>query len=895
MNSSDIRKGFLTYFEKRGHRVVTSSSLVPHEDPTLLFINAGMNQFKDIFLGLEKGDYVRATSAQKCVRAGGKHNDLENVGVTARHHTFFEMLGNFSFGDYFKKEAIDFAWELMVENFGLDPKRLAVTVFEGDQGVPRDNEAEEHWGRFVPSDRIFALGRKDNFWSMGDTGPCGPCSEAHFFQGTHLPCVEEEAGGKCLGVACECDRWLEIWNLVFMQFVRDEEGKLEPLPAPSVDTGMGLERMTAVAQGVESNYDTDLFTPIISAIAGISGRRYGESDSVDMSTRVIADHLRAMTFLITDGVMPTNEGRGYVLRKIMRRAMRHGKKLGLEEPFLFKLTKAVEELMEEAYPELLLSNELVSRVVRSEEERFKTTLMTGITALEQMLARAAENQDKVLAGPDAFKLYDTFGMPLDMLTEIAAERNVSIDSNGFDQEMAEQRRRARESWKKAAVVPDKSIYGELRERFKTRFLGYELTVVEEARILALTNNGVEVASLSEGDVGEIFLDSTPFYAESGGQVGDRGVLAGPDGVADVKDTQTPVPGLYAHRVKVLKGSLGRDQKVIARVDEHMRSATAAHHTTTHMLHAALREALGPHVKQSGSLVAPDRLRFDFSHFAPLQPGELESIEGRVNEKIREDIELETEDMSIDQALEHGAIAFFGEKYGDRVRVVDIPKFSMELCGGTHLHRTGQAGLVVITTESSIASGTRRVEALTGPAAVEYVRSQRRIVDGVSHTLKTQPDELIATAEKLRDELRKREKEIEQLKLQLATNSGSDSSSESMITEIDKVSVWTPEPLRNYDKKQHRQFVDAFKDKNQGRSWVAISGAVTESKVSVIVEVSPDLVPKLRADHLMKRLLPVIEGRGGGKPLRAEAGGKNPDRLGELYKEGLTAVREALEG
>ena len=895
MNSSDIRKGFLAYFENRGHRVVSSSSLVPREDPTLLFINAGMNQFKDVFLGFEKRDYVRAASAQKCVRAGGKHNDLENVGVTARHHTFFEMLGNFSFGDYFKKDAIDFAWELIIDKFGLDPKRLVVTVFEGDQEVPRDNEAADHWSRYVPPERIQALGRKDNFWSMGDTGPCGPCSEAHFHQGDHLPCAEEESGSDCLGVACECDRWLEIWNLVFMQFNRDDEGKLETLPAPSVDTGMGLERMTAVVQGLESNYDTDLFTPIISAVERISGSHYGDSASEDVSIRVIADHLRAMTFLITDGVMPTNEGRGYVLRKIMRRAMRHGKKLGLAEPFLFGATKAVVDLMEDAYPELVLSQELVSRVVHSEEERFKTTLTTGIAALEQVLTRAEKSPDKVLAGTEAFKLYDTYGMPLDMLTEIATERNVSIDSQGFDREMTGQRRRARESWKKTAIGPDKSTYGELRERFKTRFLGYELTVVEETHVLGITHNGLEAASLSEGEVGEIFIDSTPFYAESGGQVGDRGVLAGPDGVADVLDTQMPLPGLYAHHVKVLKGSIGREQKVLARVDEHLRRSTAAHHTTTHMLHAALRETLGLHVKQSGSLVAPDRLRFDFSHFAPLQPSELQSIEGRVNEKIREDIDVETEDMSIDQALERGAIAFFGEKYGDSVRVVDIPDFSMELCGGTHLHRTGQAGLFVITAESSIASGTRRVEALTGPAALDYVRSQRRVLEGVSKTLKAQPDELVATADKLRDELRKREKEIEQLKLQLATSSGSVSSSKSAITEIREVSVWTPEPLRNYDKKQHRQFVDAFKSENQGRSWVAISGAVDDNKVSLIIEISPDLVQKLRADHLMKRLLPLIDGRGGGKPQRAEAGGRYPDRIGELYKEGLTAVREALEG
>jgi alanyl-tRNA synthetase len=893
MTSTEIRKGFLSYFEKRGHRIVASSPLVPHKDPTLLFINAGMNQFKDVFLGLEKRDYVRAASSQKCVRAGGKHNDLENVGRTARHHTFFEMLGNFSFGDYFKKDAIDFAWELLTEDFGLDAKRLAVTVFEGDDEIPRDDEAEEHWSRYFPSDRILALGRKDNFWSMGDTGPCGPCSEAHFHQGNHIPCLEEEVGKPCLGVACECDRWLEMWNLVFMQFNRDAEGNLAPLPAPSVDTGMGLERMTAVAEGVESNYDTDLFTPLIAAIEKASGASYGDSPTADVSIRVIADHLRATTFLITDGVMPTNEGRGYVLRKIMRRAMRHGKKLGLEGPFLNELAGYVVDLMEEAYPELLLSQELVSRVVLSEEQRFQSTLATGISALEHMLDRATQSPEKILDGADAFKLYDTYGMPLDMLGEIAEEHDVSVDSEGFEHEMAEQRRRARESWKKTALVPDKAVYRELRERFRTRFLGYETTTIDEAYIVALTRDGAEAPSLREGEEGEIFLDRTPFYAEAGGQVGDRGVLAGPDGVADVLDTQVPVAGLYSHHVKVLKGTLARDQKVVARVDEKLRRSTAIHHTTTHMLHAALREVLGPHVKQSGSLVAPDRLRFDFSHFAPLQPRELENIEERVNEKIQEDIEVANDEMSIDKALERGAIAFFGEKYGDRVRVVDIPDFSMELCGGTHLSRTGQAGLFVITSESSIASGTRRIEAVAGPAAVDYVRAQRQAVEGVSETLKAQPEDLVATAERLRDELRRRDKELAELKLQLATRAESVSTGESAITRIRDVSVWTPEPLKNYDKKQHRQYVDAFKDRNQGRSWVAISGAVNNGKVSVIVEVSPDLVERLRADKLMKKLVPVIDGRGGGKPQRAEAGGRNPERLGELYEEGLKAVREAI--
>ena len=890
MTSAELRKRFLGFFEKRGHHVVGSSPLVPRQDPTLLFINAGMNQFKNVFLGLEKRDYRRAATVQKCVRAGGKHNDLENVGRTARHHTFFEMLGNFSFGDYFKKEAIDFAWELMVKDLGLTPERLAVTVFEGDSEVPGDDQAAEHWARYLPPDRIYRLGRKDNFWSMGDTGPCGPCSEVHFHQGDHLPCSEPKG---CRGLACECDRWMEIWNLVFMQFNRDARGKLESLPAPSVDTGMGLERIAAVVQGVASNYATDLFQPYLAEIESLTGRRYRSSEADDVSFRVIADHVRATAFLITDGVMPGNEGRGYVLRKIMRRAMRHGKRLGLAEPFLHALTPLVVENMEEAYPELLLSQELVSRVVHAEEERFKSTLATGVAALERLLDEAQKDGGR-LAGPEAFKLYDTYGLPLDMLNEIAAERNVMVDEAGFEQEMTEQRRRARESWKKTAVLPDKTVYVSLMNKIEpTRFLGYERTVVEDARVLALTRESKEVPALVEGEEGEIFLNDTPFYAEGGGQVGDRGILAGPDGVADVLDTKLAVPRLYAHRVRIRKGTLVRDQEVLARVDEHIRGATASHHTTTHMLHAALRETLGPHVKQSGSLVAPDRLRFDFSHFAPVQPGELETIERRVNDKIQEDLEVKTEEMPLDKALERGAIAFFGEKYGDRVRVVEVPNFSIELCGGTHLHHTGQAGLFVLTTESSIASGVRRVEALTGHAAVDYIRSQRRLVEGVSKALRAQPEELIASAERLRDELRKREREIEQLKLKLAT--GGRGSQEERSTEIAGVLVWTPEPLQNYDKKEHRQFMDAFKDKHQKGSWVAISGAINDDKVSVIVEVSPDVKERLRADQLMKRLVPIIEGRGGGKPDRAEAGGRFPERLETLYQEGRKAVREALGG
>ena len=890
MKVKDIRKCFLDYFAQKGHRVVASSSLVPISDPTLLFINAGMNQFKDVFLGLESRDYNRAATVQKCVRAGGKHNDLENVGVTARHHTFFEMLGNFSFGDYFKKEAVDFAWKFLVDELKLDPERLAVTIFEGDDDVPRDDAAYDFWRKYFEPERIHELGRKDNFWSMGDTGPCGPCSEIHFFQGDQWPCNETE----CLGVACECDRWLEIWNLVFMQFNRTEDKKLHPLPKPSVDTGMGLERIAVVVQNVLSNYDTDLFTGLLDAIGKRTGKTYERSASADdVSFRVIADHVRASAFLISDGVMPANEGRGYVLRKIMRRGMRHGKKLGVEEPFLYELTENVIEEMQDAYPELLLSRELVRRVVKSEEERFSTTLATGIAALEEKLRQEDVAKSKELPGADAFKLYDTFGVPLDLLVDIAAESGVTVDSDGFGREMERQRSQARESWKKAVAVPDRSIYGELRGRFETRFDGYAQMQIPESRVLAIMKDGVEVPELREGEEGEVFLDQTPFYPEGGGQLGDRGVLAGPDGVADVVNTQSPVSELVSHHVRMSKGTLGQDQRVVASVDATSRKGAASHHTITHMLHAALRETLGPHVKQAGSLVAPNRLRFDFSHFAPLTRGELQQIEGRVNEKVQEDLDVSTDTLSLDDALARGAMAFFGEKYGDRVRIVEIPDFSLELCGGTHLRRTGEAGPFVITSESSVASGIRRVEALTGLAAMEHWQKQRALIDEASHALKTRPDELAQTASRLREELKRKVREVQELKLKLAT--GGSSGADAATTTIGDVLVWTPPPLEGYGKKQHRQVVDMFKEKHQNEPWVAISTAVNNDKVSVIVEVSKGLVDQIRADQLIKELAAIIEGRGGGKAERAEAGGGFPDRIPGLLERGLDRVRLALSG
>jgi alanyl-tRNA synthetase len=612
-----------------------------------------------------------------------------------------------------------------------------------------------------------------------------------------------------------------------------------------------------------------------------------------VSFRVVADHVRATTFLVSDGVMPANEGRGYVLRKILRRGMRHGKKLGVDEPFLFELVSTVVSEMQEAYPELVLSRELVERVVRSEEERFRTTLTQGIAALEEMLHAEEVRKTRILSGRSAFKLYDTFGMPLDFAIDIAAEAGVRIDEAGFEREMEGQRARARESWKKSAAVPDRGVYGEIRGRVSSSFEGYVRTELRDSRVVALAKSGVEVPELREGEEGEVFLDATPFYPEGGGQVGDRGILAGPNGVAEVLKTASPLAGLISHRVRVSRGALSNGDRVTAKVDPRAREGAAAHHTVTHILHAALRETLGPHVKQAGSLVAPNRLRFDFSHFAPLTPAETEQIERRVTEKILEDIEVSTFDLPIDEALKRGAIAFFGEKYGERVRLVEVADFSLEFCGGTHLERTGQAGIFVIVSESSIASGVRRIEALTGAAAVDYLRSQRALVAGASETLRVRPEELPGTIEKLREDLKRKEREIEALRMKLAQ--GGTAQAQEATTLLGAVLVWTPSPLVGFDKKQHRQFVDDFKEKHRGRSWVAVSTAVSEDKVSLIVEVSPELTEQVRADHLVRGISPVIEGRGGGKAERAEAGGRFPEKIPELYERAKEAVRLALEG
>jgi alanyl-tRNA synthetase len=863
MTADQIRSTFLSYFEARGHRVVKSSSLVPQNDPTLLFANAGMNQFKSVFLGQEQRPYSRATSAQKCVRAGGKHNDLENVGRTGRHHTFFEMLGNFSFGDYFKADAIAFAWELLTTKLGLPPDRLTVTVFRGEENVPRDAEAGELWRKHVPPERILELGAKDNFWAMGETGPCGPCSEVHYFQGNDLPCVEEQAGGTCRGVECECDRWLEIWNLVFMQYDRDGDGRLAPLPAPCIDTGMGLERVAAVIQGHRSNYDSDLFTPLLAAVGKLSGHTYGARAEDDTSMRVIADHLRAMTFLIADGVLPGNEGRGYVLRKIMRRAMRHGKNLGLDDPFLHSLTASVIEHMGPAYPELFTHRESVGRVVRIEEERFGATLRQAVSVFDEIADETARRDATTIAGADAFRLYDTYGLALDFTEELARERGLAVDQDGFARELAEQQNRARSASRLGSVTGD-PVYVDLLSQGRTEFLGYQTLAVDDARIVALVADSRSVPSLDAGQRGEVILDRTPFYAEAGGQLGDRGVISAEGCAAQVEDCVAPVPGLHVHRVLVAAGRLEVGMIVGAEVEPDHRAGNMRHHTGTHLLHAALRETLGLHVKQAGSLVAPDRLRFDFSHYAPVSLVELRHIENRVNEQILLDTPLRTQVMSREDALAYGALAFFGDKYGERVRVVEVGDYSKEFCGGTHVSRSGEIGLLLVSNEQGISAGTRRIEALAGNAAVRHAQANEAILDDLERSAKVDRPSLVDEYARLREQLKAAQREVDRLKLKAATAAGTDAGG---VTSVAGVNVWTPR-FDALDRKAHAAVVDDFRNKQRDGDYLGVSMAVTDETVSVIAVVSPRLSDRVKAPEIMKRL----GLRGGGRPDFAQGGG-----------------------
>jgi alanyl-tRNA synthetase len=928
---------FLTFFETKGHRRVHSSSLVPANDPTLLFTNAGMNQFKDVFLGIEKRDYSRATTSQKCVRAGGKHNDLENVGFTRRHHTFFEMLGNFSFGDYFKKDAIAYAWELVTspEWYGLSKDRLYVTIFEGDAEVPRDDEAERLWRDVgVPKERIFTYGRKDNFWQMGETGPCGPCSEIFYDMG--IEAAEESGVDRPFGQ--DDARYVEIWNLVFMQFdraaVTDAKGAvtdytLTPLPRPSIDTGMGLERVAAVLQGVVSNFETDLFTPLIAKamLVTLSGTTRKVSDEeIDASYRIIADHSRAATFLISDGVMPSNEGRGYVLRKIIRRAIRHGRRLGTEQPFLWKMVYAVRDEMKDAYPELVQSADRVADVVKAEEVRFSRTIALGLHELENEIedvhakheeaggilaaAQAGEKGHSeqqieeaerllgrrlTLAGKDAFHLYETYGLPKDFIEDACRDAGIAFDEKGFEAARAEEQARARASWKGGS---QKSASPAFRDLPKTTFEGYRQLRVDGAEVLAIVKDGQGVPAAQAGDAVEIVLNRTSFYADSGGQIGDTGWLMSDDHnsvVADVSGCTKPVQGVFAHRA-ILRQPVRLGDKVDTVVDANFRNATRRNHTATHLLHAALREVLGTHVKQAGSLVEPNRLRFDFSHFTAIADEELQDIEDIINKETLGNTKVETlEDVPIDVAVnEYHAMALFGEKYGEKVRVVRIGDFSTELCGGTHTGATGEIGVVKLLGEGSVSSGVRRVEAVTGLGALNEFRKDFQVAQIASQL---GPSD-VAPAEALRqrlaaqeDELKKLRRELDEARMKSAASRVSGATDQAVDVAGVKVLAQRVDAL---DRGQMRTLVDNLRNK-LGSGVVVLGGAQDEGKVALIVGVTKDLTGKIQAGKVIAPIAKMVGGSGGGRPDMAEAGGKDAEHLDAALKSAADVVKGLVSG
>jgi alanyl-tRNA synthetase len=872
-SAQELRKAFIRYFEQQGHQAVPSSALIPQADPTLLFTNAGMNQFKRVFLGEETRLYKRAVTVQKCLRAGGKHNDLENVGYTGRHHTFFEMLGNFSFGDYFKEDAIKFGWEFLTHTVGLAKERMWVTIYR------EDDEADRLWKKMgLPPSRIMRCGAEDNFWQMADTGPCGPCSEIHFDQGPSVPGDDTPNG--------EGDRVIEIWNLVFMQYNRDSSGKLTPLPKPSIDTGMGLERLAAVAQGAYSNYDSDLFTPLLSAIAQKARTQYGRQQAADRSMRVIADHLRAVTFMMADGVLPSNEGRGYVLRRILRRAARHGRLLGIVEPFLHELSTRVVEQMEEVYSELKSSAGTIVEATRGEEERFIATLDQGLPILNEMIAKTRAAGRKVLAGADVFKLYDTYGFPMDLIGEACRELNMTLDEKGFDQAIEEQRNRAR---KTSGFEQDttRPAVAELARRVgATTFVGYDRLETDGVLRAILMDDRI-VKEAVAGDQVEVALDVTPFYAEGGGQVGDQGMLVGADGWIDVKETTMPVPTLILHKGVVTRGRIREGEPLRMTVNAATRLDTARNHTATHLVHAALRDLLGPHVKQYGSLVAPNRLRFDFAHFRPLSSRDIDEIETTVNDEIRKNEKIQTEVMSIQDAVAKGALAFFGDKYGEQVRVVTVESFSKELCGGTHCRHTGEIGLFRIVSETGVAAGVRRIEAQTGVGAFALMKKLEAEVRELTDLLKVGQSELANKTRKVLTQLKDKERELEELKLKVASGSAAPSSARTIAGV--PVHVQRTDGL---DVIGMRTLADQLRDKLKS-GVVALGAATEDGKVSLLVVVTKDLIGKLKAGDLIKVMAAEVGGTGGGRPEMAQAGGRDPARLDAALEKVFGLVETSL--
>jgi len=865
MKGSEIRELFLKYFEENGHTIVPSSSLIPKDDPTLLFTNSGMVQFKNCFLGLEDRGYTRATSSQKSVRAGGKHNDLENVGYTARHHTFFEMLGNFSFGDYFKKESIFWGWEFLTDKMGLPKEKLWVTIYKDD------DEAFEIWNKTigVPAERIVRMGMDSNFWMMGETGPCGPCSEIIYDQGPSVGCGRSECN-----VECSCDRHLEIWNHVFTQFDRDKEGNFQPLPKPNIDTGMGLERLAAVVQGVKSNYETDFFIPIIQFIAKISGKKYKQNEDNDASMNVIADHSRAVTFLIGDGILPSNEGRGYVLRRILRRAARHGKLLGLGKPFLHEIVSVVVEAMKDAYPDLREKEAYIRKVIFNEEQRFIETLDAGLKILSDEVASLKKARKTVVPGEVVFKLYDTFGFPVDLTADIVKRDRLTLDTEGFEKAMEAQREKARESWKGSGEKAVSTSYQKLSlQGIKTTFVGYEGVTEARSRVLAIMKNDEPADSLGKGENGEVFVDFTPFYGEAGGQVGDTGIIEGKGFLFEVWETQSPVEGIVSHIGKLKKGAIKIGDDVILKVDVGARRATEAHHSGSHVLNAALRSVLGDHVKQSGSLVNPERLRFDYTHFSKIEEDELHRIESIANDIIRQNIPVQTEVLPREEAMKTGAQAVFDEKYANEVRVVKMGDASMELCGGTHVLRTGDIGLLKVVHESAIAAGVRRIEAVTGREALKYVSNVEGELKKSAGLLKTNPLDLSERVEKLLKHQRELEKEIEALRGKLAAKDTSDLIDQ--VKEIKGVRVLSA-VVDVSDAKTMRDLGDKLKDKM--RSGILLLGSKAADKAMLLCMVTKDLTGRYHAGNIIKEIAPIVGGSGGGRPDMAQAGGPKPENL-----------------
>jgi alanyl-tRNA synthetase len=883
MTANEIRASFLKYFESNGHRVVSSSPLVPGDDPTLLFTNAGMNQFKDLFLGREKRGYTRATTSQKVMRVSGKHNDLDNVGPSFRHHTFFEMLGNFSFGDYFKKEALPFAWSLLTEVWKMPADRLVVSIFKGENGIPRDAEAYDVWRSLgVPADRILELGSDDNFWQMGETGPCGRCSEIYFVRGTGT------------------DPEIEIWNNVFMEFERSADSTLTPLPAPSIDTGMGLERITAVLQRKDSNYDTDVFTPILTQVGRLSGHPYGGAMTPsDVSMRVVADHIRATTFLIADGVIPSNEWRGYVLRKIMRRAMRHGKHLGFTEPFLHDLVGVLDREMGDAYPEIRRNRGTIEKTIRAEEERFEAVLTGGLPRLEAEIAKVVGTKSKVLSGEAAFRLYDTFGVPYDFIEDTAATQAVMVDKAAFDTAMEAQRGKARAggAFGGARKHDDFTLDAGDAERglrgIGDQFEGYTATRVGGVPIVALFDDDRQpVEMLAGGEVGYAALAKTPFYLEAGGQVSDSGRI-----VNEATGTSATVEGLTrirpglprAHRVRVTSGALRVRDIVTAEVDAEVRDATRRNHTATHLLHAALREVLGTHVQQAGSLVAPDRLRFDFVHFQAVTHEEIDRIERIVNAQIYRNAPVTTEVRSTQEAIEAGAMALFGEKYGDKVRVVSVPGFSLELCGGTHVSATGDIGFFAVIAEGGVAAGVRRIEALTGEGAVAWAQRQRATLQKVLDALHVGDTQAADAIEKLQAENKRLGREVSQLKTKVAIGGGPAQAGDDTV-KVDGITL-ARRRVSGLDKDALRGLSDSLKDRIS--SGVVVLASESDGKVQIVVAVTPDLTSRVKAGQIVKELAPMVGGGGGGRPDFAEAGGKQPEKIDDMLKAAEAVVAKLL--